>query len=56
MPNQPKTAAQRMAEQRQRRAALGLVQINLYADKRDHAAIKDFAAKLQAKRLTSSLP
>ena len=47
----PKTSAQRMADHRQRRAALGLVQLNIVADKRDHEAIKAFAAKLQGLRI-----
>ena len=48
--SRPKTSAQRMAAQRQRRAAAGLVQLNLYADKRDHATIKAFAADITNRR------
>lgn len=50
---EPKTAAQRMADQRQRRAATGIIQINLYADKRDHEFIKSFVAELAKKRITN---
>jgi len=45
-----KTSSDRVKALRERREALGLAQLNLYADKRDHAAIKRFAAGLQALR------
>ena len=48
--NAAKTSAQRMNETRDRRAALGLVRLELYAHPDDHEAIKAHAAKLQRKR------
>lgn len=40
------SAAQRMAELRKRRAAQGVAQLNIVADKLDHKAIKAFVVKL----------
>lgn len=48
--NAAKTAAQRVREVRQRRAAAGLVRLELWAHPDDHEAIKEAAAKLQRRR------
>lgn len=45
-----KTTTQRVHALRQRREALGLERIEMYAHKEDHEAIKEYAAKLQRKR------
>lgn len=45
----PKTTAQRVEAMRQRRAALGLVRLELYARPEDFKAIKALASKLQRK-------
>ena len=45
-----KTATNRMAALRQRRADEGLKRLELYAHTDDHAAIKAAAAKIAAKR------
>jgi hypothetical protein len=42
--------AARVAALRERRAALGLTRLELYAHPDDHAKIKALAAKLQRKR------
>lgn len=49
--NAAKTATQRMRDTRERRAALGLVRLELYAHPDDHDAIKAAAEKLQRKRV-----
>ena len=46
----PKTTAARVAALRQRRAALGLKRLELYAHPTDHAALKALAARLQLRR------
>jgi hypothetical protein len=51
-----KTGTERMREMRQRREALGLVRLELYAHPGDHAAIKALAAKLQGKREKGGKP
>ena len=45
-----KSLPNRMREFRERRKTAGLVQLNLYADKRDHEAIKRFAEQLKIAR------
>jgi len=45
-----KPAAQRVAAMRQRRAAEGLVRLELYVRPEDAAAIKALAARLQQQR------
>ena len=45
-----KPVAARVAALRERRAALGLTRLELYAHPDDHAAIKALAEKLQRKR------
>lgn len=45
-----KTSSNRVKELRERREALGIVQVNLYAHKDDVRRIKDYAAKLQKAR------
>jgi hypothetical protein len=45
-----KTSAEKMRELRQRREAMGLTRLELYAHPEDHAALKKEAAKLQRKR------
>lgn len=47
----PTTPATRKAEERARKRALGLVKIELWADPRDHQALKEYALKLAKKRL-----
>lgn len=51
-----KTSAQRVKELRQRRNDAGLVRMEIYANPLDHAAIKQFAAELQAERKKLTLP
>jgi hypothetical protein len=46
-----KTPTERVQELRQRREALGLTRLELYAHPEDHEAIKALAEKLQRKRL-----
>ena len=46
----PKTTAARVAALRQRRVALGLKRLELYAHPADHAALKALAARLQLRR------
>lgn len=45
-----KTTTKRVHELRERRAALGLSRLELYAHPEDHEPIKSYAAKLQRKR------
>jgi hypothetical protein len=45
-----KTAAERIRLMRERREALGLTRLELYAHPDDHQAIKDTAARLQRRR------
>lgn len=45
-----RTTTQRVSALRQRREALGLKRLELYAHEDDHKPIKDYAAKLQRKR------
>ncbi len=45
------TAATRKAEERARKRALGLVKLEIWADPRDHPAIKEYALKLAMRRL-----
>lgn len=45
-----KTNAERVQALRQRREALGLTRLELYAHPADHESIKAHAAKLQRKR------
>lgn len=45
-----KTQAERKAEQRKRLADAGLTRLELWAHPDDHAALKECAAQLQAKR------
>jgi hypothetical protein len=49
-----KTAAQRNAEMRARRAALGLSRLEVAAHPDDYEAIKRYAAKLRKKRERAS--
>ena len=46
----PKTPAARVAALRERRAALGLKRLEIYAHPADHAALKALAARLQLRR------
>jgi len=46
----------RVAALRQRRAALGLVRLELYAHADDHAAIRAYTEKLQRKRERAAKP
>ncbi len=45
-----KTVSQRVQALRQRREALGLTRIELYAYPADHESIKNYAAQLQRRR------
>lgn len=48
---QPRSAAQRKQDQRDRKAALGLKRVpDLWAHPSDHDAIKNFVCKLNLKR------
>lgn len=48
------TAAQRVAAMRQRRAAQGLVRVEVYVHPDDGTAIKALAARLQQQRQSKS--
>lgn len=48
------TVAERVQALRKRRKALGLRRLELYAHPDDHAAIREKAKQLQAKRLKAS--
>ena len=48
------TAAKRKAQERERKRALGLVKLEIWADPRDHPAIKECALKLARKRASAA--
>lgn len=51
-----KTAAERVADMRQRRQAAGLTRLEVYAHPDDHAAIRAYAARLVRKREREGKP
>jgi hypothetical protein len=53
-----KTSTERSREYRERRASVGATRLDLYADTRDHARIKQYARRLTERRLRDldSLP
>lgn len=48
--SRPKAVSERVAALRERRAALGLVRLELYARPEHHARIKAYAAKLEKEK------
>ena len=50
----PKTTSARVAALRERRAAIGVTRLELYAHPEDHAALKALAGKLSRRRARAS--
>ena len=50
----PATSATRKAEERERKRAQGLAKIEIWADPRDHQALKEYALKLAKKRASAA--
>jgi hypothetical protein len=48
MTDRPRTPAERQAASRERRRALGLVKLELWARPADHAKIRAYAARISA--------
>lgn len=54
--SRPKAVSERVAALRERRAALGLVRLELYARPKHHDRVKRYAARLEAEREKSQQP